>query len=104
VGGDGGTDPSKWVIATAAGNPRWSPNGKRLLYVSTNAELFAVDIEDGPAFRTTGPSKRLTGGVPLAQWAVHPNGDRFLVAQTPASSGPPPPFTLVLNWLPRLER
>ena len=104
VGGDGATDPSKWVIATTAINPRWSPDGKRLFYMSTNGELLAVDVEDGPAFKTAGPPKRLIAGLVPAQWAVHPNGDRFLITQLPATSGPPPPFTLVLNWLPRLER
>jgi Tol biopolymer transport system component len=112
VGGDGSTGPTMWPVAADAFNPRWSRDGKRLFYQSLSGELLAIDVEEGPVFKH-GPPKQLIAGLigggvlqprEPAQYAVHPNGDRFLIAQLPASSGPSPPFILVQNWLPRLER
>jgi hypothetical protein len=97
------TDGSKWLVATNAIQPRWNPNGKQLFYLTITGDLIAVDVEAGPAWKA-GEPKRLFGGLPPAAWGLHPTGDRILIAQTLSAAGPPPPFTLVLNWLSRLER
>ena len=48
--------------------------------------------------------ERLVTGLAPGPWSPDPQGPRFLTMQLPSNSGPPPPFTLVLNWLPQLER
>ena len=92
------------MIATDAGAyPRWSADGKRLFYVSGKDELMAVDVQAGSSFQIT-PPRRVLGGVTLGPWSLSPTGDRFLFSRLSFSAGPPPPFTLALNWMGKLER
>jgi hypothetical protein len=101
-----GADGSRWPVAVGVvpAIPRWSPDGRQLVYVTQNADMLAVDVEDGVAFRTMGPARRLFALVGPAAWARDPKMPRILVPQPETSSGPPPPFTLLLNWIPQLER
>ena len=66
-------------------------------------DFIAVDVAAGPVWKPADP-RRLFGGLLPASWSWYPDGDRFLIAETPSGAGPPPPFTIVLNWLQRLER
>ena len=100
-------DASHWSVATgvAANQPaRWNPDGRRLMYLTQTGDLMAVDLEEGPAFKTTGPPKRVVAGLAPAPWTLDARNSRFMILQLAANSGPPPPFTLLLNWLPQLER
>jgi Tol biopolymer transport system component len=99
----GPAEGSKWIIATNAAFARWSPNGKQLYYLTITGDLIAVDVDPGNVWKPADP-KRLFGGLPPAAWSWHPDGQRLRLVQTRADSAPPPPFTLVLNWLSRLER
>jgi Tol biopolymer transport system component len=106
-GGQANPDASKWSVATGVTvniPARWSADGRRLMYLTQSGDLMAVDLEPGPAFNTTGPPTRLVTGLAPGPWSPDPQGPRFLTMQLPSNSGPPPPFTLVLNWLPQLER
>ena len=84
--------------------PRWSADGKRLFYLF-NADLMAVDIQSGVSFQS-GVPKRLFSVISQGggAWALSPSSDRFLFIRASATSGPPPPFTMVLNWMARLEQ
>lgn len=99
-----GATGAQWMISNAGGVfPRWSANGKRLFYISMNSELTAVDVQPGTSFGYSSP-QRVFGPVPPAQWSPNPRSDRFLFLRLASTSGPPPPFTMVLNWMARLEQ
>jgi serine/threonine protein kinase len=104
--GDAKPDGSFWAVATgvAAGQPaRWTPDGRRLMFLTQTGDIMAVDLEDGPAFKVTGPAQPVVRGLAPAAWTLDAKSPRILTQQLPSNSGPPPPFTLLLNWLPQLE-
>ncbi len=101
---EAGAAGAQWMISTSGGMvPRWSADGKRLFYVTLAGDLVAVDVQPGTSFQNGAP-QRLFGNAPLSSWGLSPAGDRFLFARTSLSTGPPPPFTMVLNWMARLEQ
>ena len=105
--GNSNPDASKWALASglvANAPAQWSADGRRLMYLTQTGDIMGVDLEDGPAFKTTGPAKRMVTGVSPNPWSLDRKNPRFLTIQVPSNSGPPPPFTLLLNWLPQLER
>jgi hypothetical protein len=93
------------MISTTDGAfPRWSGDGKRLFYIGLNGAMMTVDLQTGASIQQTGAPRQLFGNVPVAPYAVNRAGDRFLFVDVPSSSGPPPPFTVVLNWMSRLKQ
>jgi eukaryotic-like serine/threonine-protein kinase len=95
---------AQWMISVnGGGQPRWSADGKRLFYLTGIGDVMAVDIRAGASFQNSTP-QRLLGGNMAASLNVHPTGDRLLMMRPDASAGPPPPFTLVLNWMTKLEQ
>jgi Tol biopolymer transport system component len=93
-----------WMVSTNGGtSPRWSGDGKKLFYVGLNGDLMAVDTQAGVSFQA-GTPQRLFNTLLLFNnnWSMSPSGDRFLLIRPSASSGPPPPFTIVLNWIGKL--
>ena len=68
--------------------PRWTADGKRLLYLSANSEVMAVDVNAAVSFQNSAP-RRLFGGVPPTPWTVVPGGDRFLFLRPSLSEGLP---------------
>jgi hypothetical protein len=67
--------------------------------------MMAVDIQAGVSFQSSVPKRMFSvisqGG---GAWALSPSNDRFLFIRVGATSGPPPPFTMVLNWMAKLEQ
>jgi hypothetical protein len=63
--------------------------------------LEFVDVDPGPTWQTTA-AQRAFNNMPPTGWSLTPGADRILMARPSGSSGPPPPFTLVLNWMNRL--
>lgn len=99
-----GAAGARWMISTSGGVlPRWSADGKRLFYLALNGDLMAVDVQAGASFQSGAP-QRLFGSVNLAAWSPGPSGDRFLFSRLSVGAGPPPPFTIVLNWMAKLEQ
>jgi hypothetical protein len=95
---------AQWMVSSNGGlAPRWTGDGKRLYYVSLNGDVMAVDVSGGASFRYSA-AQRLFGGAPLQGWSLNPAGDQFLVLRTGVAAGPPPPITLVLNWVTKLEQ
>ena len=95
-----------WMVSSGGGlSPRWSADGKRLFYLFFNGDLMAVDIQARLSFQS-GVPKRLFNIISQAggAWALSPSSDRFLFIRASATSGPPPPFTMVLNWMAKLEQ
>ena len=93
------------MISTTSGGifARWSPGGNRLFYLTLNGDLMAVDIvESRVRFQHRAP-RPLWGNLAPAAYDVAKD-DRFVVVGVPGAPGPPPPFTMVQNWLTRIER
>ena len=65
--------------------------------------MMVADVQAGVSFQSKTP-RRLLGSIAPQPWNVSPAGDRFLILRATGNPGPPPPFTLVLNWMARLEQ
>ena len=97
----------QWMVSTTAGPcPRWSGDGKRLFFVGLSGDFMVADVQPGATFQS-GTPRRLFGGVMEMSTSVAPfgstlAGDRFLFMDY-STPGPPPPFTVVLNWYTRLK-
>jgi serine/threonine protein kinase len=94
-----------WMVSTNGGvNAQWSANGKRLFYVSPfNGDLMAVEVPAGVSFQSGTPQRLFnTASTALGTGSMTPEGDRFLFMRPNIGSGPPPPFTMVLNWMGKL--
>jgi len=93
----------QWMVSTNDGAyPHWSGDGKRLFYVSLSGGFMAVDVQPGTTFQS-GTPRRLFGDTPPSPYGLTLAGDRFVFTQT-AAPGPPPPFTMVLNWQAGLKK
>src|SRR5262245_49659338 len=89
VGADGSGRRQLTSEATSSWRPRWSPDGKRLAFLSAReggTQVYVMRVPDGPAVRLTGAEK----GVDDFRWA--PNGRQiaFLsgAAVRPAAAEP----------------
>ena len=96
-------DGAKWLIAPNAIQPRWNRNGSRLYFTTLSGEVQFVDVDPGPSWQTSAV-RRAFVGMPPVGFSLSPSGDRILLTRSSAGSGPPPPFTLVLNWLSRVDQ
>ena len=93
-------------VSTAGGTtPRWSANGRELLYVAADGELMAVPVRPGqPA--EIGNAVRLSGArAHDGQWGefeVMSDGRLLAVVRTRISSQQP--LTVIVNWPAPLSR
>jgi Tol biopolymer transport system component len=102
----------KWQISTGGGiEPRWRRDGKELFYIAPDGKLMAAPtqgagqtVEAGAAvalFQT-----RIVGGGQYRlkqQYAVAPDGQRFLINIT-AADATASPITIVTNWAHALKK
>jgi Tol biopolymer transport system component len=97
---------SEKVISFGSGmSPRWNAAGDRLFYYDLNGNVMSVNVQTGANFQQDGAPRRLFGGISTDRtFHVAPKGDRFLVVEAAATNGPPPPFTMVQNWLGKLKK
>ncbi|MGQ0732964.1 MAG: TolB family protein, partial [Acidobacteriota bacterium] len=97
-------------VSTHGGaQPRWRRDGREIFYVALDGRLMAVPlaIDDTHQLRPGTPSAlfmtRMPGGAVPApqkqQYAVAPDGQRFLVNTLPEEAFELP-ITLILNWQP----
>ena len=98
------TDPL-WMISTNGGfAPRWRPDGKQLYYIAISAEVMVTDVQAGVSFQYGVPRRLFNAGTGGGSWSMTAKADRFLFLRPVLSAGPPPPFTMVLNWMSTLEK
>jgi hypothetical protein len=81
-----------------------------LFYLSLDGKLMAVDVTEGPSFKTGAPKSlfqalvvrgRRESLLGVLRWDVAPDGRRFLIntLKTPSE-----PLTVVLNWTTDLKK
>jgi serine/threonine protein kinase/Tol biopolymer transport system component len=97
---------TKVLVSTAGGTePRWRRDGKELFYVAPDGQVMAAIVKNGASFESSVP-------VPLFKvptldvetvYEVHPDGQRFLVANLLRPAGQTP-ITIVLNWTALLKQ
>ena len=99
------------LVSTEGGSqPRWRRDGAELFYVAANNMLMVVSIGSAmeqrlstskpvPLFRT----RLEAGDQPKQQYAVAPDGQRFLM-NVIAEEVNVPPITIVQNWTAGLKR
>jgi eukaryotic-like serine/threonine-protein kinase len=101
-----GLDQRCQVSAGGGGQPRWRRDGKELYFLAPDGKLMAVDITAGLTLDCGPPRELFDTGLtmnPLVdQYAVTPDGQRFLVLKP--QEGTPTPLTVVLNWDAEIQR
>ncbi len=99
----------RWTISTEGGSqPRWSPNGRELLYLQRDGTLMSVPIETAPSFVKGIPVplfKTGLAGVDPYRFEFVPSADgKRILMSTPINDGDRPAITVVLNWPALLKR
>jgi Tol biopolymer transport system component len=100
----------KWQISTDGGmDPVWNPNGRELFYRNGN-KMMTVDISSKPGFAVGKPRMLFEGKyegapVPVANYDVSPDGQRFLMLKpSEQEQAAPTQINVVLNWFEELKR
>ena len=109
-----GSSPTagEWQVSTGGGTaPRWNPNGKELFFLAPDGTLMAADLTANPKSPTAIPKPVFKPkGLPApsttrpTDWAVSPDGKKFLFPIPVAASTISQPFTVVLNWTSLLKK
>jgi serine/threonine-protein kinase len=95
----------RWQVSTDGGTePLWSRDGQELFYRSAN-KVVSVAIETEPVFgvgtREVLFEEAYVGRIVLANYDIHPDGERFVMIKTGEESGE---LIVVLNWFEELRR
>ena len=107
IAADGAPGTRRWVISNNGGtSPRWSPDGRDLLYLVGNQIMAVGYTASGESFvaekaRVWAADVRTTGG-----FDPSPDGKRVAVSMptSPASAGPEQSFIFILNFFDELRR
>jgi Tol biopolymer transport system component len=106
----------KHQVSTAGGSyPRWTRDGKELLYVTTDLKVMSVPVKPGrttfefSAAQAVTPQSLAEGPVNLAgrlyQYALSPDGRRILaILPVNGAAAAAPPFTVWMNWQAGLKK
>ena len=90
-------------------DPVWNPNGRELFYRSGD-KMMAVDIATQPGFVAGKPRLLFEGRyepapVPIANYDVSPDGQRFLMINPSEQvQAAPTQINVVLNWSEELKQ
>jgi Tol biopolymer transport system component len=99
------------ISAGDGNNPIWSPDGRTIYYWAPEGDrqvytLVAAHLSLGPPVSVVRTDTLYTSEGAFA-WALHPDGDRFLlshVADTGSGDAPRERFIVVTNWFEELRR
>jgi hypothetical protein len=98
-----------WTISTEGGSqPRWSPNGRELLYLRRDGTLMSVPVETAPTFVQGTPVPLFKTGLTgvdayRLDYVPSADGKRILVS-TPINEGERPAITVMMNWPALLKK
>ncbi|MEZ5364541.1 MAG: protein kinase [Bryobacterales bacterium] len=103
------TGDRRWQVTDAGGeSPRWTRNGKELIY-RAGGRLMAVEVERrGEELFFSDPTElfqdpTLLSGPRRPGYAVTPDGDEFLLPE-PVGRPTPPTIRVALHWLADYKR
>ena len=101
------------IISEGGGDrPRWSPDGDAIYYWKINPgpdTLMVAHVAEEPAFGVVSREVVLVADYEPGTWDLHPDGDRFVIAQSEARvavqapSGPVERFFVVVNWFEEMK-
>ena len=100
---------AKWLVSVDGGSdPRWLAGGKQLSFTRpragrAQADVFVVDVLDGPAFQWSPARPLLTTDVGAAFFDITRDGKRVLAGVPTETTPVAPPFTIVLDWKAALK-
>jgi len=98
----------KKVSVNGGQSPRWRGDGKELFFVSTDAEMMAVDVTPDPVFSAGVPHRLFqlnsTDPIVLANYEVRQDGQQFLIFVPTQRGTQDLPITVVLNWWAELRQ
>ena len=102
----------KWTISADGGDdPRWSPTGQELFYVTGSAypreeadsyKMLAVPVTGGTEFRPAAPRPLFERRKELFGYDVAPDGQRFVVAEATAEAEHPQ-IAVIPDWFDELK-
>jgi Tol biopolymer transport system component len=102
----------KWQVSAEGGSqPRWRSDGKEMFYLAPDGNVLAVSVSTGSSFEAGTPralfridvlGARVVLG-PRSQYAVTPDGQRFLIQSTTETASNAP-ITVVLDWTADLKK
>ncbi|MET0164726.1 MAG: protein kinase, partial [Vicinamibacterales bacterium] len=95
------SDQKLQVSSNGGAQPRWRSDGKELYYLDLEGKLMAVNITTDSKLESGTPrvlfDTKLSVDPARDQFAVTPDGQRFLV-QLPVAESEPTPITVIVNW------
>jgi serine/threonine-protein kinase len=106
-------DSERTQVSTAGGvQPRWSPKGRELFYVTPDGSMMGVRAHIAEKWSSSPPVPVAQGVIfnPVAgssaTFDLNPDGSRFLLARPRSSDGTAAPGLLIVvqNWLEELKR
>jgi len=106
----GAAATGKWMASKDGGrNPRWSHDGKELLYLSDlGGTMMSVPVNTSGIFQAGIPKPLFKVPTGVYLWDVSSDGKRFIMAApsaaSPSAPAPPPKFTIILNWQAVLKK
>ena len=96
------------ISSNGGGQPRWTRDGKQIIYASLDNKLMAVDVSTSPSFKKGAP--QLLFAAPMNNvlgrfhhWDMTRDAQRFLI-ETTGDDNAAAPVTVVLNWQARLNK
>ena len=98
----------KWQVSTSGGEfPLWSPDGRELFYLNSDAAM-AVSMDTDSTLRPGTPKNIFNG--PYLGWDISPDGKQFLLRKYPSDSSEtkaqviPNKINIVANWFEELKK
>ena len=100
----------RWQVSANGGvQPRWRADGRELFYLARDGTVMGVDVRAADTFdvgaaRPLFKTDVITSGAGFDQYAVSPDGNRFLIATTRRETNSNEALTVILNWTEALKK
>jgi dipeptidyl aminopeptidase/acylaminoacyl peptidase len=95
------SEGGQFLVSREGGNyPRWTRDGRELVYLAADGTMMSVDVNTESGFRA-GIPKPLFKTVPGGFFDVTQDGEKFLI---PIPESLTTSYTVVLNWMAGLKR